>query len=213
MDYIIMILPTMWKGFGLTLIFFALALIMSPPLGFLMALARISPLMPLRGLIQIYIWIFRGTPLLLQLLFIYFGLPVLGIRLSSETAAVATLVLNYSAYFAEIFRAGIESIDRGQYEAAEVLGLSKYQTTTQIILPQMIKRVLPPTSSEVINLIKDTALTYTIGNIELLRVTRTYAVSDFTMTPFFVAAVFYLGFTAIIQQFFKGLENRYNYYR
>ena len=213
MDYVWTILPALWKGFQLSLIFFGLSLIIALPLGFLVALLRISRFAPLRIIVQIYIWVFRGTPLLLQLFYIYLALPFVGIQFSREVAAVVTLVLNYTAYLAEIYRSGIQSIDRGQYEAAEVLGLSKLQTTTKIILPQMIKRVLPPTSNEVINLVKDTALTYTIGNIELLRTTRTYAIADFSMIPFAVATLFYLIFNGLLQLLFKWLEDRYDYYR
>ncbi len=129
------------------------------------------------------------------------------------TAAVIAFVLNYSAYLAEIFRSGIQSIDRGQFEAADVLGLSRFQTMKTIILPQMFKRVLPPISNEVINLIKDTALIYAIGMNELLRAAKIASVRDFLFVPFIVAAVFYLIMTAGIQLFFKWLEARYDYYR
>ncbi len=128
------------------------------------------------------------------------------------TAAVLAFVLNYAAYLAEIYRAGIQSIDRGQYEAADVLGLTKMQTMSKIILPQMFKRVLPPMSNEVINLVKDTALVYVIGISELLRVAKTAAVTDFRFTPFIVAAIFYLIMTGVIQQFFKWLESKYEFY-
>lgn len=212
MDYLLLLLPTMLKGTIITLKLFSLTLIMAIPLGVLAALARLSKFKPLNIFMQLYVWVFRGTPLLLQLLFIYFGLTFVGITLERFTAAVLVFVLNYTAYLAEIYRAGIQSIDRGQYEAANVLGLTKVQTMTKIILPQMFKRVLPPMSNEVINLIKDTALVYVIGISELLRVAKTAAVTDFRFTPFIVAAIFYLIMTGVIQQFFKWLEAKFDYY-
>lgn len=212
MEYLLSLLPAMLAGTTITLKLFCLTLIMSLPLGVVGAMARISQFKPLNLLMQLYVWLFRGTPLLLQLLFMYYGLLIAGIRLERFTAAVLAFVLNYSAYFTEIYRGGIQSIDRGQYEAAHVLGLNHFQTMTRIILPQMFKMVLPPTSNEVINLIKDTSLIYAIGVSELLRVAKTAAVRDFNGTPFLVAAIFYLIMTGLIQQFFKWLEKKYDYY-
>lgn len=213
MDYLQLLLPGMLKGTTVTLQLFFLTLIMALPLGIIFALARLSKFKPLNIFMQFYIWIFRGTPLLLQLFFIYFGLTIIGLTLERFPAALLAFVLNYAAYLAEIYRAGIQSIDRGQYEAADVLGLTRFQTMTKIILPQVFKRVLPPISNEVINLIKDTALVYAIGMSELLRVAKTAAVRDFSFTPFIVAAVFYLCMTGVIQQFFKWLESKFDYYR
>lgn len=212
MDYLLSLVPGMLKGTSITLQLFFLTLIMALPLGIIMALARLSKFKPLNIFMQLYIWIFRGTPLLLQLLFVYFGLTIIGITLDRFTAAVLAFVLNYSAYLAEIYRAGIQSIDRGQYEAADVLGLTRYQTMTKIVLPQVFKRVLPPISNEVINLVKDTALVYAIGISELLRVAKTAAVRDFSFAPFIVAAIFYLIMTGVIQQTFKWLESKFDYY-
>lgn len=213
MDYISSLMPFMLEGTAITLKLFFLTLIMVLPLGVLMALARLSKFKPLNVFTQFYIWVFRGTPLLLQLLFIYFGLGTIGIMIDRFAAALLAFVLNYTAYLAEVYRSGIQSIDRGQFEAADVLGLNRWQTMTRIILPQMIKRVLPPISNEVINLIKDTSLIYAIGISELLRVAKIAAVRDAIFVPFIVAAVFYLVMTAVIQQTFKWLENRYSYYR
>ncbi|HZJ85450.1 MAG TPA: amino acid ABC transporter permease [Syntrophomonadaceae bacterium] len=212
MDYLLLILPAMLKGTGITLKLFSLTLVLALPLGIILALARLTKFKPLNIFMQFYVWIFRGTPLLLQLLFVYFGLSFIGISLERFTAASLAFVLNYAAYLAEIYRAGIQSIDRGQYEAANVLGLTKIQTMTKIVLPQVFKRVLPPISNEVINLVKDTALVYVIGISELLRVAKTAAVADFTFTPFIVAAVFYLIMTGVVQQFFKWLEAKYDFY-
>jgi polar amino acid transport system permease protein len=213
MDYLASLLPFMLEGTAITLKLFFLTLIIVLPLGVFMALARLSKFKPLNGFTQFYIWVFRGTPLLLQLLFIYFGLGTIGIMIDRFTAALLAFVLNYTAYLAEVYRSGIQSIDLGQFEAADVLGLNRWQTMTRIILPQVIKRVLPPISNEVINLVKDTSLIYAIGISELLRVAKIAAVRDALFVPFIVAAVFYLVMTAVIQQTFKWLENRHAYYR
>ena len=213
MQYLLNLLPSLLEGTALTLQLFFLTLVMSIPLGIILAIARMSKFPPLNIFMQFYVWLFRGTPLRLQVLFVYFGLGVAGIKFDRMTAAVIAFVLNYAAYLAEIFRAGIQSIDRGQFEAADVLGLTRFQTMKTIILPQMFKLVLPPVSNEVINLIKDTALVYAIGMNELLRAAKIAAVRDFLFVPFIVAAVFYLAMTAAIQLFFKWLESRYDYYR
>ena len=165
----------MLDGTQITLQIFCVTLVMALPLGLLAALARISKLRPLSLLMEIYIWIMRGTPLMLQLLFVYFALPMIGIRLPDIAAALLAFTLNYAAYFAEIFRAGIQSIPRGQYEAAKTLGMSYSQTMRRIIIPQMIRHVLPPISNETINLVKDPSLIYILAMNDLLRVARTIA--------------------------------------
>jgi polar amino acid transport system permease protein len=213
MDYILMLLPSMLKGLTVTLKLFFLTLMLALPLGILMGMARISNFKPLKWFMEFYVWLFRGTPLLLQLLFMYFGLMTLGILLEREFAAYLAFVLNYSAYLAEIFRAGIQSIARGQYEAADVLGLNRFQTMKNIVMPQVFKRVLPPIGNEVINLVKDTALIYVLAISELSRVARTHVMRDDTFVPFIIAAVFYLIMTGTVQQFFKWLESRFDYYR
>lgn len=201
----------MIKGWTVTMQIFAVTLL-SLPVGIVMGMARLSRFKPLAWFMEVYVWVFRGTPLLLQLLFWYFGLMAVGLRLERETAVYVAFILNYSAYLAEIFRAGIQSIDRGQYEAADVLGLTRRQTMAQIVLPQVFKRVLPPIGNEVINLIKDTALVYIIAMSELSRVARIHAVRDETLVPFAVAALFYLLMTGIVQRFFKWVESRLEFY-
>jgi polar amino acid transport system permease protein len=213
MDYIVMLLPSMLKGLTVTLKLFFLTLMLALPLGIIMGMARISNFKPLKWFMEFYVWLFRGTPLLLQLLFMYFGLMTIGILLEREIAAYLAFVLNYSAYLAEIFRGGIQSIDRGQYEAADVLGLNRFQTMKNIVLPQVFKRVLPPIGNEVINLVKDTALIYVLAISELSRVARTHVMRDDTFVPFIIAAIFYLIMTGTVQQFFKWLESRFDYYR
>ena len=202
----------MMEGAQITLEIFCVTLLLSLPLGLLVALCRISKLGPLRLLMEFYIWLMRGTPLMLQLLFVYFALPMVGIRLPDIAAALLAFTLNYAAYFAEIFRAGIQSIGRGQYEAAKALGMTYTQTMRRIIVPQMIRHVLPPVSNETINLVKDTSLIYILAMNDLLRVARTIVQREFDMTPFFVAAVFYLAMTFVLTWGFKKLEAYYGKY-
>ena len=202
----------MMEGAQITLEIFCVTLLLSLPLGLIVALCRISKLGPLRLLMEFYIWIMRGTPLMLQLLFVYFALPMVGIRLPDIAAALLAFTLNYAAYFAEIFRAGIQSIGRGQYEAAKSLGMTYTQTMRRIIVPQMIRHVLPPVSNETINLVKDTSLIYILAMNDLLRVARTIVQREFDMTPFFVAAVFYLVMTFVLTWGFKKLEAYYGKY-
>ena len=202
----------MLEGAEITLEIFGVTLLLSLPLGLLVALCRISKLGPLRHLMELYIWIMRGTPLMLQLLFVYFALPMIGIRLPDIAAALLAFTLNYAAYFAEIFRAGIQSIGRGQYEAAKSLGMTYTQTMRRIIVPQMIRHVLPPVSNETINLVKYTSLIYILAMNDLLRVARTIVQREFDMTPFFVAAVFYLAMTFVLTWGFKKLEAYYGKY-
>ena len=215
MDYILGILPSLLAGTVVTLQMFFATIILALPLGLLLALARISRFRALRSMVGVYIWLFRGTPLMLQLLFIYFGLPFLpyiGVRLPDFPAALLAFVLNYAAYFAEIFRAGIQSIDRGQYEGARVLGMTYMQTMRRIVLPQVIKRVLPPVSNETITLVKDTSLIYVLAMNDLLRTTRALVQRDFNTTPFIVAAVFYLLMTLALTWMFQKLEQKYAVY-
>jgi polar amino acid transport system permease protein len=159
--------------------------------------------------------VMRGTPLILQLLFVYYALPnipYIGVRLDDYSSALLAFALNYAAYFAEIFRAGIQSIDRGQYEGAKVLGMSYGQTMRRIVLPQMIKRVLPPVSNETITLVKDTSIVYVLTMTELLRSARIIVQRDSTTSPFIVAAAFYLVMTLLLTWLFRWLEKRYGVY-
>jgi polar amino acid transport system permease protein len=212
MDHLLNIVVQMLDGSKITLEIFVVTLVLSLPLGILVALGRLSKLRPLSRLMEFYIWLMRGTPLMLQLLFVYFALPMVGILLPDIAAALLAFTLNYAAYFAEIFRAGIQSIPRGQYEAAKTLGMSYGQTMRRIILPQMIRIVLPPISNETINLVKDTSLIYILAMNDLLRVARTIVQRDFDMTPFVVAAIFYLAMTAVLTWGFKKLEAHYGRY-
>ena len=166
MDYILSIIGPLAEGSLVTLKLFFITLSLALPLGLALALIRISNNRAASLAVNGYIWLMRGTPLMLQLLFVYYALPflpVVGIRLPDFPAAILAFTLNYAAYFAEIFRAGIQSIDRGQYEGARVLGFSYSQTMRRIVLPQVVKRILPPMSNETITLVKDTSLIYVLA--------------------------------------------------
>lgn len=215
MDYVLSLLGPLAQGAKVTLTLFFITLALAVPLGLVLALLRISKWGFVSQLVNGYIWLMRGTPLMLQMLFIYFALPfvpVVGIRLPDFPAAVVAFALNYAAYFAEIFRAGIQSVDRGQYEGSKVLGMTYLQTLRRIVLPQMVQRVLPPMSNETITLVKDTSLIYVLALNDLLRAARGIVQRDFTTTPFLVAAAFYLLMTLVLTWFFQRMEKRYAKY-
>lgn len=226
MDYVIRLLPSLLEGFRMTLVVFALTLILSLPLGLAAALGRISRIAPIRWLCSFYVWLFRGTPLMLQLLFFYYGLGIIGntmvlhigsfdfslkfLIMNSFQASILTFALNYGAYFCEIIRAGIQSIDRGQYEAAKTLGFSRWQTMRMIIIPQTIKRILPPVSNETITLVKDTALVFVIALPELIKAAKDAANRDVNTTAYFLAAVIFLLFTLVLTVISSRLEKRFS---
>lgn len=212
-DYLIKITIPMLQGAQMTVLLFFIAIIASIPLGFLITLMAKSSNKVLATIAHTYIYVMRGTPLLLQLLFICFGLPLLPVVgeylvMDRFVAACVGFILNYAAYFAEIFRGGLLAIDKGQYEAAQVLGFSKWQTTRKIILPQMFRVALPAVANESITLVKDTALLYAVAVPELLHFAQTAVNRDFTIMPFFVAGVIYLLMTLLLTLFFKWLERR-----
>ena len=210
MDYILEILPALVSGAGMTLKVFFFTLLGSIPLGIIIAFILQSSFKPLRYLINLYIWLMRGTPLLLQLIFVFYGLPLIGIVFERYDAALFAFILNYAAYFAEIFRGGIQAIPQGQYEAAKVLRLTRFQTVTRIILPQVVKIVLPSVGNEIINLVKDTSLIYVLGLGDLLRAGKIAMSRDVTLVPLALVGVIYLLFTAILTVASKKIENSIN---
>lgn len=213
MDYILRILPNMFAGLGVSAQIFLITIVLSLPIGILLALVRISKVAVFRKLAEIYIYVMRGTPLMLQIMFIYYGLPLmLDVQISDFLAAILAFVANYAAYFAEIFRGGIQSIPKGQYEGAKVLGFTYRQTMWHIVLPQVVKRVIPPLGNETITLLKDTSLVYILAMNDLMRVTRAFVQRDFDTMPFLVAAVFYLVCTAILTKILAYVEKRYAVY-
>ena len=213
MDYIIEVLPFMLDGFKTTLWVFVLTAIVSIPLGIIVCLLRLSKIKLISLLMQAYILIMRGTPLLLQIIFIYFGLPIIGIVLNREIATLIAFILNYAAYFAEIFRGEINSIDVGQFEAAKVLKLSKSTTYLGIILPQVLKTVFPSLGNELITLVKDTSLVYVLGLGDVLRAAKTLSNKDATLIPLFIAGAMYLVFIGVLTQILKKTESKFEYYR
>ncbi|ASJ52202.1 amino acid ABC transporter permease [Brevibacillus formosus] len=215
-DYILSITKPMLEGAQMTVLLFIIAILLSIPLGFLITLMAKSSNKALAWFAHTYVYVMRGTPLLLQLLFICFGLPLLPVVgeylvMDRFVAACVGFVLNYAAYFAEIFRGGLLSIDKGQYEAAQVLGFSKWQTTNKIILPQMFRVALPAVANESITLVKDTALLYAVAVPELLHFAQTAVNRDFTIVPFFIAGIIYLLMTLLLTLFFKWLEKRFKF--
>ena len=212
-DYILALMPAVGRGTVVTLQIFFCTLIFALPLGLPCALGSISKIPPLRWISKFYIWVFRGTPLMLQLFFMFYALPLLSgglIRMERFPTAVVTFVLNYAAYFAEIYRAGIESIDRGQYEAAKSLGFSPWQTMRIVIIPQTIKRILPPVANESITLVKDTALVYTIGLTELLMVAKDSMNRDVDVSGYIIVALVYLALTALLTFVARKIERRFS---
>ena len=206
------LMPQLLEGLKVTLKVFFLTLIFSLPLGVIIFLGRISKFKILQKITGLYVLILRGTPLLLQIIFIYFGLPAVGISVPREPAALIAMILNYAAYFAEIFRAGILSIDKGQYEGAEVLGLSSKDTFFRIILPQAFKRILPPVANEVITLVKDTSLVYVVGLDDLLKIGKIANNRYASLVPLIFVGVIYLILVAIFTKVFALIEKKFNYY-
>jgi polar amino acid transport system permease protein len=205
-------LPQLLKGAVMTVTLVLCIILISPVGGLLIALGRISRFKPVSTLCWFIIWLFRGTPLLLQLFFIYYGLPALGITFKPFTAAILGLGLNYSAYLGEIIRGGIQSIEHGQMEAAKAIGMSYWQAMRRVIIPQTYKRLMPPIGNEFIALIKDTALVSTIAMVELMRSADQMFNTYFNVTALILAALIYLFFTTIFTFTFEKIERRAGIY-
>ena len=211
------ILMQLAGGMGTSIQIFAVTLIFSLPLGLFVALGRMSKSKLLQMIIKVYISVMRGTPLMLQLLVVYFGpYYMFGMRVSNSYrlwAVFIGFVINYAAYFAEIFRGGMDSMEKGQYEASAALGLSKSQTFFRIILPQVIKRVIPSTANEVITLVKDTSLARIIAAYELTFAGAAFMKSDGLTWPLFYTGVFYLIFIGILTLLFNYIERKLDYFK
>ena len=203
-------------GMLTTIQLFVLTLLFSLPLGLLISFGRMSKKAFVRGIAKIYISIMRGTPLMLQLLVVYFGpYYIFKINISSSYRAYAAIIafaINYAAYFAEIYRGGIESMSKGQYEAAKVLGYTKTQTFFKIIFPQVIKRILPSVTNEVITLVKDTSLAFSIAYVEMFTTAKAIAASQKSMIPFIAAGIFYYVFNFIVAALMELWEKKLSYY-
>ncbi len=216
MGMMAVVLPDLGAGFVMSLEIFVITLIGALPLGIVIALARMSKFKPLSFIAKIYISFMRGTPLMLQLMALMFGpYYLLGISLGSGWkfgACAIGFILNYAAYFAEIYRGGIQSIAPGQYEAAEVLGYSKSQTFFHIILPQVIKRIMPAMGNEVITLVKDTSLAFVLGIMEMFTQAKALAASFVSMIPYVIAALIYWIFTLVVEFILNRVEKKLSYY-
>lgn len=213
MAYVKEILPVLMSGAMISLKLFALTLILSLPLGLPICLGEQSKIAPVRWICKTFVFIFRGTPLMLQLFFFYFFFPIqLGIRMDAFPTAVLTFAINYAAYFAEIYRGGFNSIDKGQYEAAYSLGFTQRQTLTKVVIPQMFRIVIPPISNEVITLIKDTALASTITLAEMMKVSQGIVNRDGTLIPYVMAAGIYLLFAFAMTIGLGRAEAKYSQY-
>ncbi len=204
------------SGFGTTLQIFLLTLVGSIPLAIPVALARMSRIRLLSWVARAYISVLRGTPLMLQMFAIYFApYYVFGIQLTPDSkwqACIVAFILNYAAYFAEIYRSGIQSIPRGQYEAAEVLGYSRSQTFWRIVAPQVAKRIIPAMGNEIITLVKDTSLAFSIGVAEMFSTAKALVASQVSMVPFAIAAAFYWVFNFLVELALGAVENKMDYY-
>lgn len=213
MEYVMQIMPALIAGTWMTLKIFFWTLILALPLGILVALGEMSKIKPIKWLVEFYVWIMRGTPLLLQLIFVFYGLPILHIVFPRYEAALFAFVLNYAAYFAEIFRGGLQSINKGQFEAAQVLRLNRWQTMTKIVIPQVMKIVLPSIFNEVINLVKDSSLVYVIGLGDLLRAGNVAMARDVTLVPLVLVAAIYLILISVCAFAQKKIEKHFSYYK
>ena len=209
-------LRLMSEGLGRTLSIFFLTLLFSLPLGMLVAMLRMCKIKPIRAAATVYISVLRGTPLMLQLLAVTYGPYYLfgaGVARNKLIPVIVAYSINYAAYFAEIYRAGIESMPVGQYEAASVLGYGKARTFLRIILPQVIKRVIPPVTNEVITLVKDTSMAYTVSYQEMFSIGKQISNSQSSFMPFVIAGVFYYVFNALVAFVMHRIEKRLDYYR
>lgn len=213
MDILISVFPQLFKGTGVTIQLFLFTLIGSIPLGILLAFVLSSKSKFFKSIVQTYVWLMRGTPLLLQLIFAFYGLATVGIVLDRFEAAVFAFILNYAAYFAEIFRGGIQSIPKGQYEAAQVLRLTPWQTISKIIIPQVGKITLPSVGNEVISLVKDTSLIYILGLSDVMRIGKIAMEREATLLPLIGVGIIYLVLTGFFTVVLKQVEKRLDYYR
>jgi len=216
MDLVTM-LQQLAKGMLVSGEIFVLTLLFSLPLGLVISFGRMSKIKPLQWLTKFYISIMRGTPLMLQLMVVYFAPHyVFGLKLGTSYRLIAVIVgfvLNYAAYFAEIYRSGIEAMPVGQYEAAKILGYTKTQTFTKIIFPQVVKRILPPVTNEVITLVKDTSLAFVLAVAEMFTLAQQIAAKEGNVMPLMIAGVFYFIFNFVVATVMEQLEKKLSYYR
>lgn len=205
----------LFEGFKFNLIIFVVTLAAALPLGLILSFGSMSKIAPIKWLVKTFIWIIRGTPLMLQIMLVFFGPGLLwnGESLSRLNAALIAFVINYAAYFSEIFRGGIESIPKGQYEAGQVLGMTSSQIFFKVVLFQVIKRIVPPMFNEIITLVKDTSLARIISVVEITRVAQNYITSKALIWPLFYSGIFYLIFCGLLTILSGKIEKKLNYYK
>lgn len=208
MDYIISMMPTLMAGLKLSVEIFLVTLLIAYPCAVILAIGKVSGPAFIRKILGLYTWIWRGTPLMLQLFFFYYAGPKIGIAPPPFWAAAIAYILNAAAYETEIVRSGIQAVEKGQFEAAKALGMNFWQTMFRIIIPQIIRQILPATTSEVIIIFKDTALVAAIGMADLLRSAKEIVSTDFKITSFFVAFVIYLIISFILVKIFSKWEKK-----
>lgn len=214
MDVFIEVTIDLFKGFGTTCLMFLFTLLLALPLGLVIAFGSMSKFKPLSAVVKVFVWVIRGTPLMLQIMVVFYGPALLGVSFDNRfLACVIAFVINYAAYFSEIYRGGIEGISKGQYEAGQVLGMTKWQIFTKVILFQLIKRITAPMGNEIITLVKDTSLVRIIGVVDIIFMANN-AISTYSIIwPLFYTGVFYLAFNGILTLLFGYLEKKMNYYR
>ncbi len=202
------------QGFAVTIIIFAVTLLASLPLGLVITFGSMSKIKPIRWVTKVFVWIVRGTPLMLQIILIFYGpgLANLNIHFNRMTAVIIAFIINYSCYFSEIYRGGIESIPKGQYEAGQVLGMTKTQIFFKVVLLQVIKRVVPPMGNEIITLVKDTSLARAIAVTELIKSAEDIISVKGIIWPLFYVGAFYLAFTALVTLLLHLAEKKMSYY-
>lgn len=202
-------------GFGTTCLLFILTLVLALPLGLLVCFGSMSKFKPINWLFKVIVWIIRGTPLMLQIIVVFY-VPGLLFDVPMKSRFIAVLVafvINYACYFSEIYRGGIESISKGQYEAGQVLGMTKTQIFMRIVLPQVIKRIIPPMSNEIITLVKDTSLARIIGVVELIAISQQLVNNYAIIWPLFYSGLFYLIFNGVLTVLFRFIEKKLSYYK
>ncbi|WP_204123222.1 amino acid ABC transporter permease [Lacticaseibacillus mingshuiensis] len=218
MTYVLQILPALLSGVQMTLSVFFLTLIGAIPLGMLVSVGLMHKAKTIFGtlghaLLEGYVWLFRGTPLLLQLIFVFYGLPLIGIVFPRFNAALFAFILNYAAYFAEIYRGGFGAVEEGQFEAATVLNMTRWQSLRYVVIPQVLKIVLSSMGNEVINLVKDSSLVYVIGLGDLLRAGEVATARDVTLVPLALVGVVYLVMTLVLTFLQRRVEKSFSYYK
>ena len=215
MNEYINVTQQLFKGFGENCFIFAVTLLLALPLGLIVSTGSMSKFKPLKWLTKAFVWVIRGTPLMLQLFVVFYVPPLVtggSFSFPRMNAALIAFVINYAAYFSEIYRGGIESIPKGQYEAAAVLGYSRIQTFWKIIFPQMVKRVLPPVTNEVITLVKDTSLAFALAYTEMFTLAKQVAASMASIMPLFIAGLFYYIFNFVVAMVMEQIEKRMQYF-